>query len=91
MFRVNNWTVLFDGSLYELGVASNYMNILLGAIALLFVVDYHKYHGKDVADAFLKQGWCFRVIGIMGLLFAILLYGCYGEVYDIQQFIYFQF
>lgn len=91
MVRENNWTILFDGSLYELGVAKNYMNVLLGSILLLFVVDYHKYHGKDVAGTFLKQGWWFRVCGIMILLFTILLYGCYGELYDIQQFIYFQF
>lgn len=91
MFRVNNWVVLFDGSLYGLGVARNYMNILLASILLLFVVDYQKYQGKDVAELFLGQGWWFRVSGIMLLLFTILLYGCYGELYDIQQFIYFQF
>lgn len=91
MFSQNNWTILFDGSLYGLGVARNYMNVLLGSILLLFIVDYQKYHGKDVADVFLKQGWWFRVSGIMCLLFTILLYGCYGELYDIQQFIYFQF
>lgn len=87
----NNWVILFDGSLYELGVERNYMNILLASILLLFVVDYHKYRGKDVVDLFLKQGWWFRVSGIMLLLFTVLLYGCYGELYDIQQFIYFQF
>lgn len=91
MFRENNWTILFDGSLYGLGVEKNYMNVLLGSILLLFVVDYHKYHKKDVADAFLQQGWWFRVSGIMLLLFTTLLYGCYGELYDTQQFIYFQF
>lgn len=91
MLRENNWIILFDGSLYELGVARNYMNVLLASILLLFVVDYQKYRGKDAADAFLKQGWWFRVSGIMFLLFTVLLYGCYGELYDIQQFIYFQF
>ncbi len=91
MFSVNNWVILFDGSLYELGVARNYMNVLLLAILLLAAVDYQKYRGKDVAGLFLKQGWWFRVSGIMMLLFTILLYGCYGEMYDIQQFIYFQF
>ena len=91
LFHENNWTILFDGSLYELGVAENYMKVLMGAILLLFVVDYQKYHGKDVADLFLRQNWCFRVIGIMTLIFTILLYGCYGEMYDTQQFIYFQF
>lgn len=91
IFASNNWFILFDGSLYELGVARNYMNVLLGSILLLFVVDYHKYHGRDVADAILRQGYCFRLICVMTLIFTILLYGCYGELYDIQQFIYFQF
>lgn len=88
---VNNWIVLFDGSLYGLGVARNYMCVLLASIAALFVIDYQKYHGKDVVNVFLNQGWWFRVICIMLMVFTILLYGCYGELYDIQQFIYFQF
>ena len=91
VISVNNWFILFDGSMYGLGVARNYMNVLLVAILVLFVVDYHKYRGQDVADMLLRQGWWFRVTCIMLLIFTILLYGCYGELYDIQQFIYFQF
>ena len=91
MVSVNNWIIFFDGSLYELGVARNYMNVLFISIILLFFIDFHKYHGKDVTDIFLRQGWCFRVMCIMLLIFTILLYGCYGELYDTQQFIYFQF
>ena len=91
MFGNFNWTILFDGSLYELGVARNYMNVLLASIAALFVVDYFKYKGNDVAEIFLKQGWWFRVLLIMLMIFTILLYGCYGEMYDTEQFIYFQF
>lgn len=86
-----NLTILFDGSLYELGVAKNYMNVMLLSILVLFIVDYQKYHGKDVVEAFLRQGWWFRISVIMTLIFTILLYGCYGEMYDTQQFIYFQF
>lgn len=91
MVSENNWFILFDGSLYELGVARNYMNVLLVSILVLFISDYHKYQGKDVAEMLLRQGWCFRVACYMLLIFTILLYGCYGEMYDIQQFIYFQF
>lgn len=91
MISVNNWRIFFNGELYLMGVAPNYMKVLLGAIFVLFAVDYHKYQGKDVADLFLKQNWCFRVTGIMLLIFGILLYGCYGKMYDVQQFIYFQF
>lgn len=91
MFRLNNGMILFDGSLYTLGVARNSMNILLLSIAALFIVDYHKYHDKDVVGLLLKQQWYFRTMIIMLLVFTILLYGCYGELYDVQQFIYFQF
>lgn len=55
MFRLNNGMILFDGSLYTLGVARNSMNILLLSIAALFIVDYHKYHDKDVVGLLLKQ------------------------------------
>ncbi|MCM1154466.1 MAG: MBOAT family protein [Roseburia sp.] len=91
MFSVNNWQILFDGSLYGLGVARNYMNVLTASIVVLFVVDYRKYKGADVADGILRQEWWFRTGIYMAMLFAILLYGCYGEMYNIQQFIYFQF
>lgn len=91
MFGCNNWYIFFDGSLYELGVERNYMSVLLGAIALLLVVDHQKYKDRDAGDIFLRQGWWLRTAGIMAMIFIILLYGCYGELYDVQQFIYFQF
>ena len=91
VFSTNNWTILFDGSLYKLGVARNYMNVLILSILSLFTVDYHKYKGKDAATIFFQQGWWFRTLIIMLLIFTILVYGCYGEMYDTKQFIYFQF
>lgn len=91
MMRINNWIILFDGSLYGLGVAKNEMNVLIVSIFGLFTVDHYKYKGRDVADLFFRQEWWFRVALIMIMLFTILLYGCYGEIYDVQQFIYFQF
>lgn len=91
MFSSNNWLIFFDGSLYGLGVPENPMQVLLISVIALFVVDYKKYYGKNVLESFLQQGWWFRVSVVMVLIFMILLYGCYGETYDIQQFIYFQF
>lgn len=91
MYHCNNWLVLLDGSLYELGIGRHYMGILMLSILTLFIVDYQKYKGKDAVALFYSQNWCFRVIAILMLVFVILLYGCYGRIYDIQQFIYFQF
>lgn len=91
MTSVNNWTILLDGSLYNLGIAKNHMHILLLSILALFVIDYHKYHKREMADMFLEQDWFFQSLVSCVMLFIIMLYGCYGTIYDTQQFIYFQF
>ena len=91
MFSTNNWTILLDGSLYGLGVSPNAMFMLVLSIIALFVMDYQKYKGRDIAAMILRQGWIFQMLVMFSLVFVTLLYGCYGEMYDIQQFIYFQF
>ena len=91
MFAVFNWQILFDGSLYGLGVDRPYTVVMFLAILLLMLVDYEKYHGKDVAGLILKHGWWFRALTLIGLVIASMIFGCYGEMYDTKQFIYFQF
>lgn len=91
MFSCANAEIFFDGSLYELGVEKHGMHILLGSIIVLFAVDYHKYKERDLAALLLKQEYWFRYLIYAALFFVILIYGCYGDTYDAQQFIYFQF
>lgn len=91
VFSLNNWTILMNGSLYGLGVSEGQMRMLLLSVLLLLLVDYQKYQGKDVVELFLNQNWLFRACAIVFLIYAVLLYGCYGELFDTQQFIYFQF
>ena len=86
-----DWMILINGSLYNLGVPIGYFRVLLLAIVLLFWVDGKKNRGIDVAERFLEQSWWFRVTAELLLIFVILLFGCYGELYDTTQFIYFQF
>lgn len=86
-----NWTILFDRSLYLLGVEEGYFRILCYAIILLLIVDYKKYMGINVVEKFMELDWWVRLPAEVLLLFVILLYGCYGELYDATQFIYFQF
>lgn len=86
-----NWTILFDHSLFSLGVTERQFRVLCYAIVLLFIVDYKKYAEADVAEKFMELNWWIRIPAELFLLFTILLYGCYGELYDTTQFIYFQF
>ena len=86
-----NWTVLFNKSVYSLGVSEDYFHVLLISVALLAFIDRLKYRGINVTAAFFRQRWWFRALVEAGLLLFIILFGCYGSAYDVQQFIYFQF
>lgn len=86
-----NWTVLFNKSVYSLGVSEDYFHVLLISVALLAFIDRLKYRGINVTAAFFRQRWWFRALAEAGLLLFIILFGCYGSAYDVQQFIYFQF
>lgn len=91
LISVNNWYVIFDQSLYDLGVNRQYTFVMLLGILVLMSVDYMKYKGKDVASLILTQGWWLRASIYVALIFTTMVFGCYGAMYDIQQFIYFQF
>lgn len=91
MLSTFNVNILFDGSLYGLGIDKHYMFILFVSISVLGIVDYLKYKKIDVMNAFLKQGYIFKLLVITAMIFGLFLFGCYGELYDVKQFIYFQF
>lgn len=86
-----DWVAMFDGSIYGLGVSREYFKVLVVAILALGYVDYHKYKGTDMAKVLLSQEWWFRLLAEAGLIFVIMLFGCYGTEYDTSEFIYFQF
>lgn len=86
-----NIRVLFDGTIYQLGVVKEHFHCLIGFIAILGYIDYQKYKGRDMVTVLLKQEIWLRILVFVTLLFVILLFGCYGVEYDTNQFIYFQF
>lgn len=91
LFSVFNWEIFIDGSIYTLGVEREYTYSLFWGIVVLMAVDYLKYKGNDVAELVLRQGGWFKILCFVSLIAVCMLLGCYGEIYDTQQFIYFQF
>ena len=89
--RLDPW-VLFDGSLYLLGINQFDANVLFVALLILFIVDLIRYHKGIRIDVFLeRQNIWFRWLFIIVLLIMIGVYGAYGHEYNAKQFIYFQF
>ena len=89
--RWNPW-VLFNGSLYELGISRQQANVLLVALAVLLLADLIRERKKQRIDEFLSaQNLWFRWLVLIFMLVLVIVYGAYGQVYDAKQFIYFQF
>ena len=92
MFTRPDFWSLFNGELYELGLARPEINILLLGLVLLFLVDLIRYFRKERLDEFLSaQNLWFRWGVLLFLIAAIAIFGIYGPEYDAKQFIYFQF
>lgn len=91
LLKWNPW-VFFTGKLYTLGLTQVEIHILLIALLALFIVDLIKYKFNLNLDEFLNQQniW-FKWLVLMFLIGMIIIYGEYGNAFDAQQFIYFQF
>ena len=84
--------VLFDGSLYQMGLSVTEWHILFFALVILIMVDILKYKRNMRIDMFLeKQCLWFRWGVLFLLIFSIIVYGEYGINFSSDQFIYFQF
>ena len=87
----NPW-VLFDGSILKNGLDLIEFRVLILAVAVMFLVDLVRMRKGQTLDGFLmEQNLWFRWAVMMGLVWAVLVFGVYGSAFIPQQFIYFQF
>ncbi len=91
MFSEFNPWILFDGSLYNLGLSQIEFKIGIFAIVLLLLVDILHYKHFEIRKFLGEQQvwfrWCIYVVAVC----ILLIFGTYGSEYDASQFIYFQF
>ena len=84
--------VLFDKSLYDLGLSQQEMSIAGFAVLILILIDLVRYlRGKALDEALAGQCLWFRWGALLFLLFYIIIFGIYGPTFEAKQFIYFQF
>ncbi len=82
----NPW-VLWDQSLYLLGLDAKNVWMLLFGMLVMFVVEL--LQGRlHLRSEIAKQGIVFRYLILYLAIFAILIFGIYGPGYDSAQFIY---
>lgn len=87
LFTVYNPWILFNDSIFELGLDIKECMLLLLAVLLLFAVSFRQRKG-EVGEWLLKQHLILRwTVYIAGILL-IVVYGTYGFGFDAQDFIY---
>lgn len=87
-----DWWVLFDQSLYTIGLDRIEMNIVFISIIALLSVDIVRYKKKITVEVFLEEQNIWFRWGVLLIIFmTTITYGVYGPSYDPVQFIYFQF
>ncbi len=90
MFSIHNPWILWDGSLYQLGLNQHNFTLMLLAIGILACVDYMKQRGYCIRNVILQQDtWCRWLCYLVGI-FTVVILGRYGASYG-STFIYFQF
>ncbi len=84
--------VLFDGTLYSLGLPREQVMVLIPALLLMFFVDIViDRYGLQFHEFIMRQDTWLKVLTPALLLTAILAYGVYGPGFDAGSFLYFGF
>ena len=92
MFTKWNPWVIFDGSMFNLGLDATEVTVLVASVILLTIMDILRVtKGKTFGEMMLEQNPPFRIIVVLLLIVLIIVFGEYGIMFDSKKFIYFDF
>jgi len=91
MLTAGNIWVLFDDSIFNLGLDQKNFFVLFLSVLLLVFADLMKRKGVCLRKVIGEQGLWFRWLVIFVGVLCILIFGIWGSGYNAENFIYFQF
>lgn len=92
IFKIHNLELIFNGEAFLLGgIKVIDIIIVIISIIIVFIISLLQEKGINIRKTLGKQNLLFRWILLYGIIFAIIVFGIYGQGYDIQSFIYGQF
>lgn len=83
----NPW-ILFDGSLYKLGLDRSNFILLIIALLILIVISLLQEHGVRIREKIAEQNIVFRWIVYYAAIMFVLIFGIYGYGIEMADFIY---
>ena len=86
----NPW-ILFDKSLYSLGLTREEWSICIWGLVIVLAISCIKERGKSILEAFSRQNVLFRYACYSVLFWALLILGIYGPEFNASAYIYMGF
>lgn len=92
VFHPRNLEMVFNGKAFLLGgLCGADVAILIISVMILLCVSIYQEKGKSVRTWLKEQNLLFRWLVLYTAIFAIIIFGIYGQGYNVQSFIYGQF
>lgn len=91
VFKHFNLRVLFDGTVYSLGLEKQEITILIIALMILFIISFLQERGIRIRETVQKQPVAIRWMLYYALIFSIIIFGIYGYGYKPVEFVYAKF
>ena len=89
IFKVNHLERIFNGEAFLLGgLKVQDIIILIVSSLIMLYISIKQEKGMKVRDTLAKQNILFRWIILYGVILSIIIFGIYGEGYNVQSFIY---
>lgn len=91
MLFASNIHILFNDSLFDLGLDWKNFLVMVGSIAVLMAADFFKYRNICVHKLICRQELWFRWALMIGAVVFVVVFGIWGSGFSEAAFIYFQF
>lgn len=89
IFKVNHLERIFNGEAFLLGgIKVQDIIILIVSSLIMLYISIKQEKGIKIRETLAKQNILFRWIILYGVIFSIIIFGIYGEGYNVQSFIY---
>lgn len=88
IFTVYNPWILFDDSLFSLGLGWKEMMVLLFSLAVLFWVSRKQEKGVSIRKMVVEQPLVIRWMIYIAVIVIVMVFGTYGYGFNAQDFIY---
>lgn len=88
MFLVYNPWILFDDSLFSLGLNWKEWILLAASIAILAFVEHRQENGEHIGDSILKMHLYLRGMFYLVVILSTIIFGTYGFGFNAEDFIY---